>query len=192
MNIFMIGSSSSFAQSIISFLKEEHDVFQFGRKNLNYKNRQLLEKEFSKYPKPDVVIFNQQCATEDYIDHSQQIPEKITASINNLVEDFIISKLYIYDILKDANKFVFITSSITKWYDEQSVDVGKNKFFYRMFRAAEKEILKCICIEGVNAYGLCPGGLDHDPERYAKTVAKMSVSQDKGLHGKVHLVGDHI
>ena len=44
MNIFMIGSSSSFAQSIISFLKEEHNVFQFGRKNLDYKNRQLLEK----------------------------------------------------------------------------------------------------------------------------------------------------
>ena len=192
MIIFMIGSSSSFAQSIISFLKEEHNVFQFGRKNLNYKNRQLLEKEFSKYPKPDVVIFNQQCATDDYTDYSQQIPKEITASINNLVEDFIVSKLYIYDILKDAGRFVFITSSVTFWYDEKSIDVGKNKFFYRMFRAAENELLKCICIEGTNAYGLCPGGMDDDPERYAKTLAKMAVSQDKELKGKIHLVGEHI
>ena len=189
MNIFLIGSSSEFASNIAFELEKNNKVFKFGRSNLSYLDYNLMKKEFSKYPEPDIVIFNTHCPGQK-IDISKQISVEQILEISQEFNKVFYNKLYLYDICKKADHFVFVTSSITKWHDDD--DLGFDHLMYRQFRASEQQIIKCIAIDGKLSYGLCPGGMDEDPKAYATKLAQIILKQDKRLNGDVHLVGDFL
>lgn len=188
MNIFLIGSSSEFASNIALELEKNNKVFKFGRSNLSYLDYNSMKKEFSKYPDPDIVIFNTHCPGHK-IDISKQISVEQISDISQDFNKVFYNKLYLYDICKKADHFVFVTSSITLWHDH---DLGFEHLMYRQFRASEQQIIKCIAIDNKLSYGLCPGGMDEDPEAYATKLAQIILKQDKKLNGDVHLVGDFL
>jgi len=186
-NIYIVGSSSAFATNIANELQKEHNVYKFGRSNLDYTNYSVMKEEFAKYPKPDIVLFNQHISGigfEDLEVRQSTLDYIIGNNFNNLRDTFY-GKIFMYDILKDANTFVFITSSITSNTDPQ---FGLKQIVYRHLRASEQELMKSIYLEGKNSYALCPGGMDSDPEGFAIKTAKIILKQDKTLNGKVTLV----
>jgi hypothetical protein len=186
-NIYIVGSTSQFAIDIAEVLENDHNVFKFGRKNLDYSNYSVMQEEFAKYPKPDLVIFNQHVSgiRFDNFDVGQSTLDFIVGRNFNALRDSFYGKIFMYDILKDADTFVFITSSITQIDDKE---FGLNQIVYRHLRASEQQLMKSIFLEGKNAYGLCPGGMDEDPKGYAQKVARMILKEDKELNGKVTLV----
>lgn len=186
MNIFLIGSSSEFASNIaLEFVKKNNNVYKFGRANLSYLDYNAMKEELSEYPDPDIVIFNTHCPGH-YVDISKQISVEQFLDISQEFNKVFYNKLYLYDICKQADHFVFITSSITQWHE----DIGFEKLMYRQFRASEQQIMKCIAVDGKLSYGLCPGGMDDDPEAYATKLAQIILKQDKKLNGRIHLVGE--
>jgi len=185
-NVFLIGSSSDFATNIANELQKEHNVYKFGRANLSYLDYDAMKEEFSKYPDPDIVIFNTHCPGGPQIDISKKIANLHLLDISQEFNEVFFNKLYLYDICKKANHFVFITSSVTLWHD----DLGFERLMYRQLRASEQQIMKCIAVDGKLSYGLCPGGMDEDPEKYATKVAQIILKQNKDLNGRVHLVGE--
>jgi len=184
MNIFMIGSSSNFATAIIDELEVNHKVFKFGRSNLNYLDYDQMKEEFRKYPEPDIVIFNIRCLGTT-VDYNRSLTESELLEISKNFYSSFFTKLHIFDICKKASDFVFITSSITKWTHDP--ELGLNYIMYRQLRASEQQIMKSIASEGKLSYGLCPGGMDEDPEGYAKNIANIILEQDKKLNGTVSL-----
>lgn len=188
MNIFFIGSSSNFANNVICKLEEENTVYRFGRENLNYTNYTDMQKVFKEYPKPDVVIFNIKCCGTT-IDYTKTIEKDELDDLNDNFYTSFYTKLHIYDLCKEAEQFVFITSSITKWSHDP--ELGFNNIMYRHLRASEQQIMKAIASEGKLAYGLCPGGMDSNPELYAENLAKIVLEKDNNLKGTVSLVNEY-
>jgi len=189
-NIFLIGSTSDFALNMASELEKTDTVFKFGRANLNYANINQMKTEFEKYPTPDIVIFNQHlgCIESDVLNTKQvELDVMIRRNCFSWAETFY-SKIYMYNILKNANTFVFITSSIT---DVDNKDYGLPHVTYRAIRASEQQLMKSIVLEGKNSYGLCPGGMDDDPEGFARKTAQIIVNENPDrLNGKVNSVMD--
>lgn len=185
MNIFLIGSSSTFATNVAKELQKEHNVYKFGRANLSYLDYNSMKEEFSKYPDPDIVIFNTHCSGGQ-INIQKEFKNLHLLDMSQEFNQVFFNKLYLYDICKKADHFVFITSSITLFHNE----LGFEKLMYRQFRASEQQIMKCIAVDGKLSYGLCPGGMDDDPEAYATKLAKIILKQNKQLNGRVHLVGE--
>ena len=191
MNIFFIGSTSEFATMVISNLEKNNRVYKFGRSNLDYENYSQMKEEFSKYPDPDIVIFNIKCLGTT-VDYNTSIIDSELLEINKNFYSSFFTKLHIFDICKNASDFVFITSSITK--SSHDPELGLNLIMYRQLRASEQQIMKSIASEGKLSYGLCPGGMDEGPEGhegYAKNLANIILEQDKELHGTVSLVNKY-
>ena len=191
MNIFFIGSTSRFAKMVISNLEKNNTVYKFGRSNLDYKNYDQMKEEFSKYPDPDIVIFNIRCSSTT-VDYNRSLVDSELSEISKNFYSSFFTKLHIFDICKKASDFVFITSSITKWTHDPKL--GLNHIMYRQLRASEQQIMKSIASEGKLSYGLCPGGMDEDPEGhegYAKNLANIILEQDNKLNGTVSLVNQY-
>jgi NAD(P)-dependent dehydrogenase (short-subunit alcohol dehydrogenase family) len=180
MVIFMIGSSTAFPQTIAEYLGTAgHDVHLLGRDTLDYAYPALMEKHFETLPSPDIVVFNQQVAGGEVSKYSRNNKvgmlyldnfEKFKRINDKNLTDSFYGKLAIYDILKDCKQFVFISSSITLRTNEY----GFRHLAYRYLRAAEQQLIKCIALEeGKTAYGLCPGGMDLNPEKFAIATAKI-------------------
>ena len=180
MVIFMIGSSTAFPQTIAEYLGTAgHDIHLLGRDTLDYTKPAQMEKHLKTLPDPDIVVFNQRVVGGEVSKYSRSNTvdmlylddfEKFKSLNDENLADSFYGKLAIYDILKDCEQFVFITSSITK----HTLEYGFRHLAYRYLRGAEQQLMKCIALEpGKTAYGLCPGGMDANPEKFAIATAKI-------------------
>ena len=182
MFIFIIGSTTPFPKHIADYLNNAgHKVILFGRDTLDYTSPVQMEEAFSKYPKPDIVVFNQRVNGGASGRGQLKFPSPITASsidgFNKFIKDTdknlqqtFYGKIAIVEILKDCKQFVFITSSITRMVHKY----GFENLSYRYLRASEQQLMKCIALEeGKKAYGLCPGGMNLDIELFAIATAKI-------------------
>ena len=200
MVIYLIGSTTPFPTTIANYLETAgHEVIKLGRDTLDYYSPAQMETAFKEYPAPDIVVFNQRVAgaryptavspmDPDYLDSIEQF-----ARINNnSLHGSVWSKVVIHQILNKCKQFVFITSSIT--LNNTDIDMGFSRLSYRYLRASEQQLMKCISIEpNKTAYGLCPGGMDLDPELWAEGTAKiingeLSDDQYADMNGEVTLV----
>jgi len=200
MVIYLIGSTTQYPLSIAGYLTGSgHNVIKLGRDTLDYTDPAQMETEFSKYPDPDVVVFNQRVvggatpkykrrnvADTYYLDHVETFKKE---NDDNL-QQTMYGKLAIYDILSHCKQFIFITSSVTLGKEEY----GFENLSYRYLRSAEQQLMKCIAIEpNNNAYGICPGGMDQAPELWAEATARiingdLDDSEYETMNGEVTLI----
>ena len=173
MIVWIFGSSSPFTTALKLWLdRAGHTVITYGRNNVDYTNPTAFLENRSA---PDMIIFNQHASGGflipflDYTpsDHIDYALKPMYAQIDSVL----LFKTYLVQTFKET-KFIFITSSIAILKKH-----GMQLLVYRMIRALEHQLIYAAAADGINAFGICPGGLTEDnTDEYAAKTAELALS----------------
>lgn len=189
MIVWLFGSTSPFAQALMAALESAgHDVFAYGRDTVDYNKPDEFVKNLTA---PDLIIFNQHVGggfMQPFLQYGPEFHRDHTLKpIYAHMDSVLLFKTYLVEHFKQS-KFVFITSSIAVLKEH-----GMELLAYRMLRAVEHQLIYAATADGINAIGICPGGLNSENtvEYAGKTVA-LALSNPKP--GKVYFAntGDEV
>ncbi len=189
MIVWLFGSTSPFAQALKAALESAgHTVFAYGRDTVDYNN----PKEFVKdRVQPDLIIFNQHVAggfMTPFLNYHPEFHRDYTLKpMYKHMDSVLLFKTYLVEAFKQS-KFIFITSSIAVLKEH-----GMELLAYRMLRALEHQLIYAAAADGINALGICPGGLDaSNTVEYANKTVALALSDVKP--GRVYFAntGDEV
>lgn len=169
MIVWLFGSTSPFARALMSALESAgHTVIPYGRDTVDYSEPQLFVRGKTA---PDMIIFNQHVSggfMKPFLQYHPAFHRDYTLKpMYQHMDSVLLFKQYLIESYKQS-KFVFITSSIAVLKQH-----GLDLIAYRMLRALEHQLLYAAAADGIDALGICPGGLDADNiiEYAGKTIA---------------------
>lgn len=189
MIVWLFGSTSPFAQALTAALEYAgHGVVAYGRDTVDYNE----PKEFVQgLVEPDMIIFNQHVSggfMEPFLDYHPALQRDYAMKpVYEHLDSVLLFKLYLTHYYSKT-KFIFITSSIAVLKEH-----GLHLVMYRMLRALEHQIIYAAAADGINAIGICPGGLSsvNTPE-YANKTIELALSNAEP--GKIYFAntGDEV
>jgi hypothetical protein len=187
--VWLFGSTSPFAQALKAALESAgHSVVAYGRDTVDYNEpKEFVEGLLG----PDMVIFNQHVGggfMEPFLDYHPAFHRDYTMKpVYEHLDSVLLFKLYLIHYYSRA-KFVFVTSSIAVLKEH-----GLDLVMYRMLRSLEHQIIYAAAADGINAIGICPGGLNSDntPEYAGKTI---ELALSNAVPGKIYFAntGDEV
>jgi NAD(P)-dependent dehydrogenase (short-subunit alcohol dehydrogenase family) len=187
--VWLFGSTSPFAVAVKAALEAAgHHVFAYGRGTVDYTDPKNFVEGLDA---PDMIIFNQHVSggfQQPFLDYHPEFHRDYTLKpIHEHMDSVLLFKTYLVEYFKQT-KFIFITSSIAVLKEH-----GMELLAYRMLRALEHQLIYAAAADGINALGICPGGLNSDNTvEYANRTVDLALSSVKP--GKVYFAntGDEV
>ena len=181
MIVWLFGSTSPFAQALKAALETAgHTVVSYGRDTVDYRNPAQFVQGLSQ---PDLIVFNQRVGggfMKPFLDYDTDFHREYTTKpMFEHIDSVFLFKTFLVEYYKQT-KFVFITSSIAVLKD-----YGLEQLGYRMLRALEHQLIYAASANGINAIGICPGGLttENTVEYAGKTI---DVALSNAAPGKIY------
>ncbi len=189
MVVWLVGSTSPFAVAVKAALESAgHHVFAYGRGTVDYTDPKNFVEGLDA---PDMIIFNQHVSggfQQPFLDYHPEFHRDYTLKpMHEHMDSVLLFKTYLVEYFKQT-KFIFITSSIAVLKEH-----GMELLAYRMLRALEHQLIYAAAADGINALGICPGGLNSDNTvEYANRTVDLALSNAKP--GKVYFAntGDEV
>lgn len=189
MIVWLFGSTSPFAQALVAALESAgHNVLTFGRSTVDYNEPAAF---VAGREQPDLIIFNQHVSGGFMTPFLQYHPafhrDYTLKPMYQHMDSVLLFKQYLVECFKQT-KFVFITSSIAVLKAH-----GMDLLAYRMLRALEHQLIYAAAVDGIDAIGICPGGLDSDNTvEYADKTVALALSNP--APGKIYFAntGDEV
>ena len=187
--VWLFGSTSPFARALILALESAgHTVIPYGRDTVDYNEP---DKFVANKTNPDLIIFNQRVSgvnMEPFLDYHPAYHKDFTLKpVYRHMDSVLFFKQYLIEKYKQS-KFVFITSSIAVLKG-----FGLQLIAYRMLRGLEHQLIYAAAVDGIDAIGICPSGLNTDNTiEYANKTAELALSNP--APGKIYFAntGDEV
>jgi hypothetical protein len=187
--VWLFGSTSSFAQALKAALESAgHSVVAYGRSTVDYSKP---EEFVAGNTAPDMIIFNQHVSggfQQPFLNYHPEFHRDYTLKpMHEHMDSVLLFKTYLVEYFKQT-KFIFITSSIAVLKE-----FGMKLLAYRMLRGLEHQLIYAAAADGIDAIGICPGGLDeNNTTEYANKTINLALSNVKP--GKVYFAntGDEV